>query len=230
MTKCSAVFFDRDNTLLRRDPALHRAWTEKIAAWSGRSFEPLSYELMMALFARAGYPEGGLKSVKEEIAFWRRYYRELLMENGVLDFLEARSEELHQMTWLQGLQLFPETLEVLDWCRAQGLRMGVISDTSPSLPLTLEAAGIGDYFDCAVCSDLVGAMKPEPAIYQAALDALGVKAEESVYVDDYDVEADGARAMGFTAFHIDRSRPGDGKWRIASLLELKAYLERQGQG
>lgn len=223
--KYKAIFFDRDNTLLHRDPELGKAWRGKISAWSGRAFESPPYEHMMALFDRAGYPKNGLKSVEEESAFWKRYYRELLMENGISDCLEERAEELHQLTWLKGLRLFPEVLEVLDWCRAQGLRMGVISDTSPSLTLTLKAAGIGNYFDCAICSDLVGAMKPDPAIYRAALDALGVTAEESVYADDYDVEADGARAMGFTAFHIDRSRPGDGKWRINSLLEIKTYLE-----
>lgn len=221
-----AVFFDRDNTLLHKDPEQGKAWRGKISAWSGREFGSLSYEHMMALFARAGYPKDGLKSVEAEIAFWKRYYYELLLENGVADQLEARAEELHQMTWLKGYQLFPEVKALLDWCRAQGLCMGVISDTSPSLPLTLEAAGIGDYFQCTICSSLVGVGKPEPAIYQAALDALGVTAEESVYVDDYDVEADGARAMGFTAFHIDRSKPGDGRWRINSLLEIKAYLEQ----
>lgn len=221
-----AVFFDRDNTLLHSDRSLGKVWREKIFTWSGRKFGSLSYGHMMALFDRAGYPKDGLKSVEAEIAFWKRYYYELLLENGVADQLEARAEELHQMTWLKGLQLFPEVRELLDWCRAQGLRMGVISDTSPSLSLTLEAAGIGDYFDCAICSDLVGVMKPDPRIYQAALDALGVTAEESIYVDDYDVEAGGARAMGFTAFHLNRTQPGDGMWRINSLLEIKAYLEQ----
>lgn len=224
--KYRAVFFDRDNTLLHKDPALEKEWMGKIARWSGKEPPKLSYEQMMALFARAGYPQDGLKSVESEIAFWKRYYYELLLENGVEGQLEARAEELHQMTWLKGYQLYPETLKMLDWCRAQGLRMGVISDTSPSLPLTLEAAGIGGYFQCAICSSLVGVMKPDPKIYQTALDALGVTAEESIYVDDYDVEADGARAMGFTAFHIDRTQPGDGEWRISSLLEIKTYLER----
>lgn len=218
-----AVFFDRDNTLLHGDPLLREARNAKIEAWGGRRV-CLTYEQSMELFRRAGYPERGLKSVEEEISFWRRYCRELLVWAGVRDRLEERSEELHQMTWLKGYQLFPETLEVLDWFRTHGFRMGVISDTSPSLPLTLKAAGIGQYFDCAVCSDLAGAMKPEPAIYQAALDALGVTAEESLYVDDYDVEADGARALGFTAFHIDRSRPGDGRWRISSLLDMVKFL------
>ena len=129
------------------------------------------------------------------------------------------------MTWLKGLKLFPETLEVLQHLRGRGMRMGVISDTSPSLPLTLEAAGIGAYFDCAVCSDLVGVMKPAPQMYQTALDALGVAAGESLYVDDCGEEAEGARRLGFTAFHIDRSRPGDGRWRIQSLRAMAAYLQ-----
>lgn len=221
--KYRAVFFDRDNTLLYGDPTLRAERNALIEAWSGVPFS-VRPEEMTQLFL-ASRPEQGWKSVEEEVAAQRRYWRSLLVRCGISERLEERAEELHRLTWLKGYRLFPEVREVLDWCRAQGLRMGVISDTSPSLPLTLEAAGIGTYFDCAICSDLVGVMKPDPAIYQAALDALGVTAEESVYVDDYDVEADGARAMGFTAFHIDRARPGDGKWRLRSLLELEKYLE-----
>ena len=220
-----AAFFYLDNTLLHMDPALRAARTAKIEGWTGRPYHQ-TYEEMMELFRRAGYPEEGLKSVQEEICFWRRYYRELLEEEGVTDCLEERAEELWDMTWLKGYQLFPETREVLDWFRSRGVRMGVISDTSPSLPLTLEAAGIGEYFGCAVCSDLVGAMKPDPAIYRAALATLGVPAEESLYVDDYDVEAAGARTLGFTAFHIDRSQPGDGAWRIQSLLKIVEFVKK----
>jgi len=222
--KVRAVFFDRDNTLLHVDPALRAARTAKIEAWSGKPYSQ-TYEEMMALFGRAGYPKEGLKTVKQEISFWRRYYRELLEQEGVSDCLEERAEELREMTWLKGYQLFPETLEVLEWLHSRSIRMGVISDTSPSLFLTLEAAGIGDYFDCAICSDLVGAMKPDPAIYRAALAALGVMAEECLYVDDCGVEAEGAREVGMAAFHIDRSQPGDGLWRIQSLREIPKFVE-----
>ncbi len=217
------VFFDRDNTLLYGDPSLRERRNKIIASWSGQPFS-LTGQEMMEIFLQ-GYPERGLKSVEEEIAFYHSYWKRLLLRAGISDCLEERSEELHQLTWLKGYRLFPETLEVLGWFRSHGFRMGVISDTSPSLPLTLEAAGIGEYFDCAICSDLVGVMKPDPAIYQAALDALGASAEESLYVDDYDVEADGARALGFTAFHIDRSRSGDGRWRINSLSAIVEFLQ-----
>jgi len=222
-----AVFFDRDGTLMTGDPELRARNRARIESWSGKPFQPPAYDETMALFDKAGYPKEGHKSVESEIAFWRRYYRELLAWAGVSEKLDARSEELFAAAWLKNFKLFPETLEVLEWFKARGLRMGVISDTGPSLPLTLEAAGVGSYFGCAVCSDLVGAMKPDPRIYQAALDALGVTAAESLYVDDYDVEADGARALGFTAFHIDRSRPGDGAWRIQSLKAMVEFVEKQ---
>lgn len=221
-----AAFFDRDQTLLYADPALRAERNARIEAWSGKPFTLTPAEMMELFFASR--PPQGVKSVEEEMASLRLYWKSLLLRAGVSEGLEERGEELHQMTWLKGLKLFPETLEVLQQLRGRGMRMGVISDTSPSLPLTLEAAGIGAYFDCAVCSDLVGVMKPAPQMYQTALDALGVAAGESLYVDDCGEEAEGARRLGFTAFHIDRSRPGDSRWRIQSLRAMVAYLQDIG--
>lgn len=221
-----AAFFDRDQTLLYMDPSLRAERNARIEAWSGKPFTLTPAETMELFFASR--PPQGVKSVEEEMASLRLYWKSLLLRAGVSEGLEERGEELHQMTWLKGLKLFPETLEVLQQLRGRGMRMGVISDTSPSLPLTLEAAGIGAYFDCAVCSDLVGVMKPAPQMYQTALDALGVAAGESLYVDDCGAEAEGARRLGFTAFHIDRSRPGDSRWRIQSLRAMVAYLQDIG--
>lgn len=220
-----AVFFDRDGTLLSGDPDLWERSRARIEGWGGRPFRAPTREEKAMLLDRAGFPKGGHKSVEEEMAFWPRYYRELLLWAGVTENLEERAGELFRAVWLKDLRLFPETREVLDWFRARGFRMGVISNTGPSLVLTLEAAGIGGYFGCAVCSELTGARKPEAKIYQAALDTLGVTAEESLYVDDQTKGVDGARALGMTAFFIDRSRPGDGEWRADSLWALARYVE-----
>jgi FMN phosphatase YigB (HAD superfamily) len=105
--------------------------------------------------------------------------------------------------------------------------MGVISDTSPSLEYTLQQLGIAKYFQSFTASSLVGAGKPSPIIYNAALASLGVTAEESIYVDDYPPEADGARDLGFTAFLIDRKGGQDGEWTIRSLKELISFVEKQ---
>ncbi|MDO4354956.1 MAG: hypothetical protein Q4E13_00425 [Clostridia bacterium] len=68
----------------------------------------------------------------------------------------ARAARLTDMVWLRDRRLFPEVREVLGWFRENGYRIGVISDTLPSLRLTLEALGLGEFLDACVCSDEVG--------------------------------------------------------------------------
>lgn len=103
--------------------------------------------------------------------------------------------------------------------------MGVISDTSPSLEYTLQQLGIAKYFTSFTASSIVGAGKPSPIIFNAALKAQGVSAEESIYVDDYKPEADGAREQGFTSFLIDRTGCPADKWDINSLTQLIDFSE-----
>ena len=222
--KFTAAFFDRDRTLLHTDPAFVEERKRLIESWSGIPYEP-----PMDLFWQAGYPEGGFSSVGEEMVFWRKYWRMTLESQGVQWQLEERALTLFEFSWLKGKLLYPETKMTLSWFRKNGYRMGVISDTFPSLRLTVEAAGLGEYFDCYICSDEVGAMKPDRRMYQAGLTALGVTAEESLYVDDDYIEADGARRMGFTAFRILRDgKPAD-PWDITSLWEMAEYAERHSQ-
>ena len=103
--------------------------------------------------------------------------------------------------------------------------MGVISDTSPSLEYTLRQLGVDKYFTSFTASSIVGAGKPNPVIYQTALDALGVSAQESIYVDDCMAEAEGADKLGFTAFCIDRNGENKDKTTIKNLRELIDFVQ-----
>lgn len=225
MNEYKAIFFDRDNTLTYAKEETKALRNQLIEQWSHKKLE-LDYYRTMDLFKKAGYPENGLKSVDEEIRFWKRYYLELLREEGIKeDKLSEKAELIFNKVWLKDRELFSDVIDVLDYLKNSGYKMGVISDTSPSLELTLTSLGIGQYFDCFVCSDLVGVMKPDKRIYQTALDTLGVKAEESIYVDDYDKEADGARNMGFTSFHLCRNGIVKDKWDIETLDEIVKFLK-----
>ena len=68
-----------------------RRRNDKITLWSGKPFSLTSQE-MMEIFLQ-NYPEQGLKSVGEEIAFYRQYWARLLLCAGVSSCLEERAEE-----------------------------------------------------------------------------------------------------------------------------------------
>ena len=224
--KFKAVFFDRDNTLTYYNPEKVNWQNEVISSWSGKPLE-LPYEKTMGLFAKAA--EGRkpwYKNIEDEKAFFRRYYQYLLIGEGVKEQIEERADLLFRELWCNNDRLlFPEAVGVLEYFHQRGFQMGVISDTSPSLEYSLQQLGIAKYFSSFTASSLVGAGKPSPVIFNAALDSLGVTAEESIYVDDYPPEADGARALGFTSFLIDRKAETAGEWTITSLQELISFVE-----
>ena len=76
----------------------------------------------------------------------------------------------------------------------------MVSNSDGRVEEALEAAGLRPYFQVVVDSALAGVEKPDPAIFRAALEVLGIPAAEALYVGDlYDVDVVGARAAGMPA-------------------------------
>lgn len=113
----------------------------------------------------------------------------------VRDCLRRMHSERH--LWSSVTERAAESLSRL---RRAGLKLGVVSNSDGRVEQALEAAGLKDYFDVIVDSALIGAEKPDPRIFQAALDALDVAPEAALYVGDlYEVDIVGARAAGIEA-------------------------------
>lgn len=84
--------------------------------------------------------------------------------------------------------------------RNAGLKLGIVSNSDGRVEQALAEAGLREYFDVVIDSSLAGIEKPDPAIFLAALDALGVAPDEALYVGDlYEVDIVGARAAGIEA-------------------------------
>ena len=83
--------------------------------------------------------------------------------------------------------------------------MGIISNASHKLPAGLKRLGIESYFETVTYSYAVGAEKPDPRIFQAALESMGIQPRQAAHVGD-NVEADveGAARAGLTPMLIDR--------------------------
>jgi len=87
-------------------------------------------------------------------------------------------------------------------------KIGLLSNYSNDLRPRIEKEwAIDSVFDEIIISCEVGMIKPDPAIFNLMLDRLGVKADESVFIDDRIKNIDGAKEMGFhTIFFTSREQ------------------------
>lgn len=92
--------------------------------------------------------------------------------------------------------------------------MGIVTDTAASVHTKLkwfEKGGFGDVWDTIISSREMGVRKPHPQMYQAALQQLGVRADQAIFVGHKASELDGARAVGLktVAFNFEKKAEAD---------------------
>jgi putative hydrolase of the HAD superfamily len=98
----------------------------------------------------------------------------------------------------------PDAVAVLSAVRERGLAVGVVSDCSAELPRYFADLPIAPLVDAAVFSFVLGVRKPDPRIFAACCTALGVAADECLYVGDGGSdELAGATAVGMHAVHLE---------------------------
>lgn len=101
------------------------------------------------------------------------------------------------------VEMRPGMADIWARLRCEGLRLGVCSNLSSDYVQTLRSA-LPDTPDVEVLSCKVGAIKPEPAIYAAALDWLQIEPGRVLFVGDKPrADIEGPRAAGMKAMHID---------------------------
>jgi putative hydrolase of the HAD superfamily len=100
-------------------------------------------------------------------------------------------------------QLRADAVSALRAVKSRGLGTALISDCTHELPAFLPSLPVAPLLDAQVFSVELGVCKPEPEIYLAACDRLGVAAQECVYVGDGGShELSGAEAVGMTAVRL----------------------------
>ncbi|HEY7481923.1 MAG TPA: HAD-IA family hydrolase [Gemmatimonadales bacterium] len=201
-----AVLFDAGNTLLYLD---YERIAAAVGAVLGLALDPGRLVAASSAASRAAGRAQGPDRVRS-----RAYLEALFTGAGVpperWDDVAACLHRLHQENSLW-CRLAAGTREALDRLRSAGLRLGVVSNADGRVEEALVAAGLRDCFDVVLDSALAGVEKPDPAIFRAALDALGVTAAEALYVGDlYEVDVVGARAAGMEAVLLLADAPEAG--------------------
>lgn len=107
------------------------------------------------------------------------------------------------------LEAYPEVPSVLTELRARGLGIVICSNWDWDLAEAVADAGLTELVDDLVSSAWVGARKPHPRIFEAALDKVGGDPATTVFVGDtWGPDAEGPRAAGMRAAYLRR----DGHW------------------
>ena len=100
---------------------------------------------------------------------------------------------------------FDNVHEVLSQFKSRDLRMGVISNWDNGARSLLQRHDLAKYFDSCIISAEVGINKPDPAIFQLAVQQANVEPHRCLYVgDNYYDDAVGSRRAGMHAVILNR--------------------------
>ncbi|MCW3017505.1 MAG: haloacid dehalogenase [Solirubrobacterales bacterium] len=99
----------------------------------------------------------------------------------------------------------PEMLAAVEFLRAAGVKTGLLSNSWGAS--TYPADTLDKLFDVLVISGELGVRKPDVAIYETAIQRMGLPAQQLVFVDDLPGNLKPARALGIhTILHTDTAK------------------------
>ena len=218
-----AVLFDAAGTLIRTRESIGAMYARAVrqhgahaqADRLGRAFALAHAAAPPMLFAEA--PASEVAGCERD--WWREVVRDTFRraDASPRDF-DACFEALYSgfarpEAWVTE----PEVHSTLKALRARGLAIAVVSNFDHRLPQLLVGLGLAALIDALVIPSSARAIKPDPAIFQAALSLLDCPAPQAVVVgDDPARDLAAARAAGLHAIDVRE---------LATLADLPARLE-----
>lgn len=115
--------------------------------------------------------------------------------------------ELHRGIARKRLRPYPQVVETLEQLRSQ-YRLAVVSDAQSAYGIPeLRAVGLRDYFHPVILSGDYGYRKPDPRLFQKALNELEVQPEQALYIgNDLYHDIWGAQEVGMKAVLVSYNR------------------------
>lgn len=122
--------------------------------------------------------------------------------------------------YLDVVEPVPGVAEFLEWA-AENYRVGIMSNTMPGLIKALRERHCLPpvTYDAIVDSSEVHAIKPDPAIYEAAMERAGVGAHEILLVDNERANLATAAKLGWHTMRFDTFNPEESIVNISTALQ-----------
>ena len=198
--KVRAICFDLDNTLWDVWPVIMRAeqaMYDFLASRYPRVVATMTLEMMRKAREEtaAAHPQ-----MRHDFTFLRKQtLREHAREFG---YAEHMAEEAFDafITARNQVELYADVLPALEQLRTR-YRLFTASNGNADIG----KIGLGHFFERTINARLVGALKPDPAIFRKVIEGTDLQPHEVVYVgDDPELDVAGARGAGMQAIWIDR--------------------------
>jgi 2-haloacid dehalogenase len=137
-----------------------------------------------------------------------------------LPFTDAALERL--MEAYRRLAVFPDALNAIHTLRGQ-TKLAILSNGAPDMLNAVVAnSPLHDAFDAVLSVEDVSVFKPDPRVYQLAVDRLGIDNASIGFISSNGWDAAGAKAFGFTVFWVNRARAPVEELGVAPDYELKS--------
>jgi 2-haloacid dehalogenase len=183
------TLFDVNSAAQQAQNVLHEKWQQLAEVWRTKQ---LQYTWLCSLAGR-------------HVDFWQVTVEAL---EFALDSLKLGNPQLRDQLMELYLQLsaYPEVPNTLMRLKTGGLKCAILSNGSPRmLAAAVKNAGIKSVLDAVLSAEEVQVYKPHPAVYQLAVDRLGLDASEICFASSNGWDAYSAKAFGFHVIWCNRS-------------------------
>lgn len=223
-----AVFFDVGGTLLTVHPSVGDVYAEQARPFGFTG----SVEDLNLHFRKAWKDLGGMESLGQqkglevERGFWRDVVQRTFDATGGLDDFEACFENIYEaFRSRDAWRLYEDVVasRLVERLKEKGVVLGIVSNWDSRLKEILDNLEIGHQFDFILASTVIGSAKPDPLIFEQALQLSGVSSNEALHIgDEPATDITGAKALGIDAILIDRKNryPDCDATIIRSFMEL----------
>lgn len=234
-TNPQVIFFDAAGTLLEVRGSVGEIYS-RIASQYGCEADAEQLQQSFARWFRlqppmafpAGMPDDKLRELEK--GWWRNLVRAVFADIGAFPhFDEFFDDVFEQFRKPELWRVFDDVIPTLTELKRRDIRLGVISNFDSRLDDLLQALGLDQFFDSVHISTRVGAAKPDPVIFEAALAHHNIEAHQAWHVgDSLREDVEGAEAVGINAVFLNSNRlPYENRHYISSLAELLTYAHHE---
>lgn len=194
----TAVLLDVDGTLLDTNHLHAKAWQRALAHFG--IF--VDYNAILHQIGKGGdqlipvfVPAAERKRIQEPLEHWRK--------------------ETFKRDYFPHVKPFPKVRQLVDRIYAEGLRVALASSaSSEELEFYKEVAQIEDLVEETTSSRDAQHSKPQPDIFAAALEGLGISGEQAITLGDTPYDAEASNRLGIVTLGLTC-----GGWSEAKLIE-----------